>query len=88
MKKLRLDLESLEVESFAVDAKSARRSGTVLGAGVFNKDPGDTSYGGSSGDIFCISNAPCVPSDVGSCGGTCEFTCVGFNTCHAPCQSV
>jgi hypothetical protein len=92
MGKLRLDLDALQVESFDVSRPSDAR-GTVNGAVIqpLYRDTGDTGGGGSggSGDIFCISNAPCIPSDQGSCGGTCEFTCHQFNTCQVgPCQSV
>jgi hypothetical protein len=69
MKKIRLDLDALEVESFNVDSPSAG-TGTVLGRELPNSD-----------NIFCLTVVPCVPSDRGSCGASCGQTCVEYRTC-------
>ncbi len=90
MKKLTLALESLAVESFVVDGTDPR-AGTVHG----QADPygsGDPETCGGSGHLYCISVAPCVPSNeqtcVHSCWGTCadQLTCGGWTCGYTVCQ--
>jgi hypothetical protein len=69
MKKIKLELESLEVESFATDEGEEAVRGTVHG------------HLPRSQDIFCVSRAPSIESDLGSCGGSCAPTCVEYYTC-------
>lgn len=65
MKKLKLDVDALHVESFEAERGEGAR-GTVLGA---------DSEG--SGNIYCISAEPCVPTNEAT--GGCH-TC--FNDCN------
>lgn len=102
MARLKLKLESLEIDTFDLGA-SPDTIGTVHAAGIepMHKDTGN-SYnvcdgggggGGGSGWIGCISVYPCVPTNEWSCqitcgGYTCDsFSCPKYNTCHyAGCQ--
>ena len=80
MRKLRLEVEALRVESFEVEKDQANR-GTVRGAspdvGVAPPDTDAACYGGgASGWIGCISNSQCVsPTPCNSCWFTCQATC-------------
>jgi hypothetical protein len=91
MRKLTLNLEELDVESFHVASDTEHRPGTVKGAGngvPWTVELGDTD----TGNIGCMSWFPCslesYPS-VGdytcqaSCNGTCgESSCIPLeNTC-------
>jgi hypothetical protein len=100
MAKLKLTLESLEIDTFDLGATSDG-IGTVHGAEVpdpEHKHTGD-SYDGCQGDpggsgwIGCVSVYPCVPTNEWSCqitcaGYTCDsFSCPKYNTCnYAGCQ--
>ena len=68
MKKLRLGLESLAVESFdtAVEAEADR--GTVRGR--------DSATGPEEPDTIAAT-CTCPPPNTASCGGTCDWTCAG-----------
>jgi hypothetical protein len=75
MRKLRLDLDELEVESFHVASPAQRERGTVRGAGVQYKDPVptyDEQCTIESGPLLCssIPPTPYVP-----CSGGIESWC-------------
>ena len=79
MRKVRLQLDALQVESFQTAAAPPER-GTVQGHAPppDHRDTGETGTGGGgSGDIFCISAYPCVPTNEHSCQGTCYVSCNG-----------
>jgi len=73
MRKLKLDVDSLQVDSFAA-LPAAAPDGTVHGQGIFDKDPESTECDGAGwGSLF----------------GTCEGcptvgTCVGPTYCCPP----
>lgn len=84
MKKMKLDLDALAVESFETDATQGR--GTVLGAAeaaVGQVQP--ATYPNCSAIDACPSAWQCTPN--GTCyGATCgQDSCV--KTCAATCQS-
>lgn len=97
MKKLRLSLDDLRVESFAT-ASGSVRSGTVYGLSGADatcvNDPGceQTPAGGCYYTVGCseftcgnqCSNAS--PSCYGGCGVTDERTGCNFPTCQETCQ--
>lgn len=81
MRKLRIRIDALQVETFVTDAVSRGHTGTVNGNGREPQQPiptDDTTGGtGGSGNIFCISAYPCVPTNEHSCQGTCYASCNG-----------
>jgi hypothetical protein len=85
MRKLKLDLEDLAVESFATTPEAHRVGGTVFGQQCTCYTqctcPGcptcDASCNGS-----CINT--CAASCNGTCGGTCDASCNG--TCDWSCE--
>jgi len=89
VKKLKLDLDMLQVDSFAVTATRGVEEGTVKGAdagtdGPLNKDTGD-SYdycGGGGGGSGYFSCTPQYPTNENTCQGSCTGTCV--YSCGAP----
>ncbi|HEU0015262.1 MAG TPA: hypothetical protein VFQ45_16340 [Longimicrobium sp.] len=93
MRKLKLELDSLKVESFDLETSESPAEGTVLGA-EFNQDPGTGETcdggGGGSGWIGCITVYPCVPTNEWTCQITCQgytcdsWTCRKAVTCHVP----
>jgi hypothetical protein len=88
MKKLKLDLEGLVVESFATTPESRGEGGTVFGQQC-------TCYT----QCTCPGCPTCDASCNGTCGGTCEASCNGtcgdscagscggscYDTCHMTC---
>lgn len=76
MKKLSLDLESIAVESFAVDGGADGRAGSVRA----HED--SLSPGGTGGEETCGLTCPatCAPS----CGETCFWTCAENVTRTSP----
>jgi hypothetical protein len=97
MKKLKLDLGALRVESFAV-APGQERAGTVAAqvADVDNASLDDYCMGGSIGAYTvgtCIGPTFCCPATWkstclscegtcgASCGGSCVFTCRAYDAC-------
>jgi hypothetical protein len=83
MKKLKLAVDDLRVESFETERRGQAR-GTVRGA-----DYGDpvSIVEPESGDIYCLTAPPCIPTNeetggCHTCQGTCPATCV--NTCTCP----
>ncbi len=91
MKKLKLSLDDLEVESFETTPEITDTKGTVMGYGVNGFEDTcptectcDTCVcpgtGGNSCGGTCVST--CV-STCGTCGGTCGNTC--GNTCDGTC---
>jgi hypothetical protein len=84
MRKLKLDLDALDVESFDANPPAAEDRGTVQGAAPPPDNqlpPDDTTGGGGSGNIYCISAYPCVPSNEATCNAaTCGHTC--WPTCY------
>lgn len=77
MRKLKLDLEELAVESFATTPEPRREGGTVFGQEQC------TCYT----QCTCPGCPTCDASCNGTCGGTCEASCNGtcVNTCGASC---
>jgi hypothetical protein len=75
MRKLKLDLEDLAVESFATTAEPRRESGTVFGQQC-------TCYT----QCTCPGCPTCDASCNGTCGGTCGASCNGTcgDTCNCP----
>ncbi len=95
MKKLKLHLEELAVESFIPDRRRGER-GTVAGREI-TQNCGDTSICtgascngscyASCGDIncgsyYCAESWPCGGSAGTSCNAPCVNTCDGANTCN------
>jgi hypothetical protein len=100
MRKLRIEIDALQVDTFEVLSSSAKLRGTVNGAAP-DPDYDDTTgwgTGGGSGagsaDLACITAYPCVPTNEASCQysclGTCRETCPATcartcgSTCYAP----
>jgi hypothetical protein len=83
MRKLKLELDELQVESFDVQAKRLSRRGTVRGAAPDEDNaPPDTyidngCYGGwGSGNMMCLSNSQCVQqTPCNTCWQSCNGTC-------------
>jgi hypothetical protein len=81
MRKLKLDLDAIHVDSFEVRSPGVVRPGTVHAAqdtkpSLTLPQPPDTTD-----DIFCISVDPCIPSNEPTCGAaTCMHTC--YPTCY------
>ena len=77
MKKLKLDLEDLSVESFATTPEPRREGGTVFGQQC-------TCYT----QCTCPGCPTCDASCNGTCGGTCDASCNGTcgGTCGASCN--
>jgi hypothetical protein len=73
MRKLKLDLEELSVESFSTTPEPHREGGTVFGQQC-------TCYT----QCTCPGCPTCDASCNGTCGGTCDASCNG--TCDATCD--
>jgi hypothetical protein len=73
MRKLKLDLDQLIVESFDTRARGRRQPGTVFGEQC-------TCYTNCS----CPGCPTCDASCNGTCGATCDASCNG--TCDASCN--
>lgn len=67
MRKLKLDIHALEVDTFEAAAAKAGRAGTVH-ARITGSCPGETDYRVHT-------------CDIASCGGTCIITYVPCGTC-------
>ncbi len=80
MKKLKLDLDSLMVDSFDVAGDRAARRGTVVGR-VFNQDPYTVVVDDGSGSGYFSCTTP-YPTNENTCQGSCYGTCI--YTCNAP----
>jgi hypothetical protein len=83
MKKIKLNLESLEVESFAA-AEDTREGGTVRGNGGSNR--------ACNSAMSCLADTcyfySCFESDCGGCvTHTCDLNCTASctNSCNEPC---
>jgi hypothetical protein len=85
--KLKLEIEELKVESFAVLPYSTERAGTVHGRSVENLEPisGYACDGGGGGGGYtegtCIGPTFCCaptwrPSCMPTCANTCQLTCL------------
>jgi hypothetical protein len=73
MRKLKLDLDSLEVESFA-PSEASEPTGTVQGR--FDQDPGSTDCDDGTGGWFSL---------FGTCNGCpTQGTCIGPTYCCQP----
>lgn len=89
MRKLRLDLDSIAVESFATVAPPRDGVGTVHGRESFELVEGCGATGGGGcveggGGGGAVSYAPGCPNDTAVAQNTCQ-TCYwscGGNTCH------
>jgi hypothetical protein len=73
MRKIQLDMESLAVESFAIDAAGAEKRGTVRGRADSDEcvgPPSEAECVSFTGDLKCL----CADSAPGqfSCGYFCE----------------
>ena len=92
MKKLKLNLDELKVESFVIGGSFQVEKGTVRG----NIQP-DRPATAQPGCISQVQTVGCATCDY-SCGGTCQtcpnptcnntcyFTCAGQPTCDLSCQ--
>ncbi len=89
MKKLKLNLDEIKVESFIVNNKD-KNGGTVLGAEVFTYycDTEEECVSGVSCGATCITCAgnTCDGTCDASCNGTCGASCNG--TCYNECKSI
>jgi hypothetical protein len=91
MRKLRLEIEDLKVESFDAGAAEARK-GTVRGRISIHCDPSspDTCDGGQTCDGGLSCAGGCGASGVNtcgySCGGTCDYTCDTCTLCYRTCD--
>ena len=84
MRKLQLELEALQVESFETAPPGLGDPGTVFAASrdPLDPDPGTGDGGGGSGNIYCITAAPCIPSNE----ETCYWTCI-VDRCGSDCNT-
>jgi hypothetical protein len=97
MRKFKLDIDELVVESFEPSKEAAKR-GTVLGHATHVEECGPTlaqtcdaaACGGGSGWITCYNYATCDgPYDTCNVNDTCfsmdgDYTC--YDTCRHPCR--
>ena len=84
MKKLKLNMDELKVESFETSTIESQKNGTVKGFATQEvtrcfvcTEIGDTC------DSTCIGT--CDPTCPNTCVNTCQltcFTCIGHYTCH------
>jgi len=90
MKKLRMELDELKVESF--ETQQAAGTGTVVGAGVLIGDAVAQTYPNCSPIDGCVSAWNCTPNgtcydpscaQVDTCAQTCAATC--YRTCANTC---
>jgi len=79
MRKLRLDLDDLQVESFATTPEPRRDGGTVFGQNHCTCYTQCTCPGCPTCDASCngTCGGTCDASCNGNCGGTCGHTCAG-----------
>jgi hypothetical protein len=86
MKKLKLDLEDLSVESFATTPDSRGEGGTVFGQQCTCYTQ-CTCPGCPTCDASCngTCGGTCDASCNGTCGGSCDFSCEG--TCYDSCMN-
>lgn len=75
MKKLKLDLDDLRVETFETERGKASR-GTVMGADVGEPV---TIVEPESTNIYCITVQPCIPTNTDEC-----YSCQASCTCPDP----
>ena len=75
MKKMKLNLEALAVDSFDT-TRTAVRDGTVFGEQCT-----------CATNCTCPGCPTCHESCNGTCGDSCYGTCAGQNTCDATCDS-
>ncbi|HEV2736456.1 MAG TPA: hypothetical protein VGV85_16540 [Longimicrobiaceae bacterium] len=91
MKKLKLDLEDLTVESFATTPESRGEGGTVFGQNHCTCYTQCTCPGCPTCDASCngTCGGTCDASCNGTCGGTCDFSCgdTCYETCGYTCQT-
>jgi hypothetical protein len=85
MRKLKLDLEDLAVESFATTSESRGEGGTVFGQNHCTCYTQCTCPGCPTCDATCNGSCvnTCAASCNGTCGGTCGASCNG--TCDGNC---
>jgi hypothetical protein len=96
MRKLKLDLEDLSVESFATTPEPHREAGTVFGQQCTCYTqctcPGcptcDASCNGTCGgtcagtcDASCNGTCDCPATNDASCYGSCDYSCICSDTC-------
>lgn len=81
MKKLRLELDELQIESFGTDADEAESRGTVAGQ---NEPPVTQSCGGT-----CVNTCnSCVNTCLNTCQASCYATCSTCVTCEFHCTHI
>ena len=89
MRRLKLDLDDLRVESFETTPEIGDTKGTVLGYGA--TDWGNTCAASECGTCVgtCFGGS-CVGTCAGTCGNTCGSTCAGTcgNSCGGGCGGV
>lgn len=64
MKKLKLDVENVRVESFSLTAAPETRAGSV-----------DAFEAGTNRSCYESCGVTCVTAECGSCAPTCAYTC-------------
>ena len=83
MRKVALELDALQVESFDTTSEGARARGTVNARGVVIAEPySDFQQCGS------YPNCPsplCVDTPLASCDGSCQWTCGA--SCNGSCNT-
>lgn len=84
MRKLKLDLDQLVVDSFSTQVRP-KRGGTVRGQACTCYTQCDTCPGCPTCDASCngTCGATCAGTCGGSCAGTCDASCNG--TCGGTC---
>jgi hypothetical protein len=89
MRKLKLDLDQLTVDSFDTDADDGAQRGTVEAHSLRCVSPFETcealscNYTCGTCNATCASCASCFNTCGNTCGGSCYGTC---ETCQTNCQ--
>lgn len=86
-RKLRLDLEQLNVESFALVAGAEDGAGTVRAHGEVPPDEPASDWQGVCGTYYASCNGSCN-SCMSVCYATCAGSCNVNVTCGQSCHSV
>jgi hypothetical protein len=82
MRKIKLDVEGLQVDTFEVESGGVDGRGTVQGnMPVRNQDPGTLDCTGTSGSTYFSCTTP-YPTNDNTCQGSCNGTCI--YSCNAP----
>jgi len=90
MKKLKLNLTDLKVDSFSLNLEDKKTKGTVVGQRPSFYVTCETEIGPECRTVFlpdCIEPSQ-FNTCLQSCNGTCNYTCNGtcFNSCNGTCN--